>query len=158
MNAKVIWSQGMSFTGTADTGFNVPLGAEPGVGGADDGFRPIELLAVGLAGCTAMDVISILRKKQQVVTGFEVRVQAQRADEHPKVITQAKIIYDVRGHNVDETALLRAIELSAVKYCPAHAMLSKAFPMELVYEIYEDKGDGEQELVKQGQWTPMPQA
>jgi putative redox protein len=158
MDAKVTWSQGMSFTGTSDSGFSIPLGTDAGVGGADDGFRPIELMAVSLAGCTAMDVISILRKKQQAVTGFEIRVQAQRADEHPKVITQAKIIYDVRGYNIDEAALLRAIELSAMKYCPAQAMLAKAFPMELVYEIYEDKGGGAYELVKHGQWSPMPQA
>jgi putative redox protein len=157
MDAKVTWSQGMSFTGTADTGFSVPLGAETSVGGANDGFRPIELMAVSLAGCTAMDVISILRKKQLEVTGFEVQVQAQRAEAHPRVFEHAKILYLVSGHNVDEAAVLRAIELSALKYCPAQAMLSKVFPMDLLYEIYEDKGGGEKELVKQGQWQP-PQA
>jgi len=156
MDAKVTWSQGMSFTGTADTGFNLPLGADPAVGGANDGFRPIELMAVSLAGCTAMDVISILRKKQQDVTGFEVRVQARQADAHPRVFEQARIVYHVSGHNVDEAAVLRAIELSALKYCPAQAMLSKVFPMELTYEIYEEK-DGEEKLVKQGKWSP-PQA
>jgi putative redox protein len=153
MDAKVTWSQGMSFTGAADTGFTVPLGADTSVGGANDGFRPIELMAVSLAGCTAMDVISILRKKQQAVTGFEVRIQACQAETHPHVFENAKIIYHVTGYNVDEAALLRAIELSALKYCPAQAMLSKAFPMELVYEIYEEK-DGGKELTKQGQWIP----
>jgi putative redox protein len=157
MDAKVTWSQGMSFTGTAETGFNVPLGADPGVGGANDGFRPLELMAVSLAGCTAMDVISILRKKQQAVTGFEVQVQARQAESHPRVFQHAKIVYLVSGHVVDEAAVLRAIELSALKYCPAQAMLSKVFPMDLIYEIYEDMGNGEKELVKQGQWLP-PQA
>jgi putative redox protein len=157
MDAKVTWSQGMSFTGTAESGFSVPLGTETSVGGANDGFRPLELMAVSLAGCTAMDVISILRKKQLDVTGFEVQVQAQRAEAHPRVFEYAKIIYQVNGHNVDEAAVLRAIELSALKYCPAQAMLSKVFPMDLLYEIYEDKGGGEKELVKQGQWLP-PQA
>jgi putative redox protein len=157
MDAKVTWSQGMSFTGTAETGFTVPLGADPGVGGANDGFRPLELMAVSLAGCTAMDVISILRKKQQAVTGFEVQVQARQAESHPHVFHHAKIVYLVSGHAVDEAAVLRAIELSALKYCPAQGMLSKVFPMDLVYEIYEDKGDGEKELVKRGQWLP-PQA
>jgi putative redox protein len=76
MEANVIWQQGLTFTGTADTGFQVPLGAASAVGGDDDGFKPMELLAVGLAGCTAMDVISILQKKRQHVTGFEVRVHA----------------------------------------------------------------------------------
>ena len=157
MDAKVTWSQGMSFTGTAETGFNVPLGADTNVGGANDGFRPIELMAVSLAGCTAMDVISILRKKQLDVTGFEVQVQARRAEAHPRVFEHAKITYLVNGHNVDEASVLRAIELSALKYCPAQAMLSKVFPMDLLYEVYEDKGGGEKELVKQGQWMP-PQA
>ena len=157
MDAKVTWSQGMSFTGTADTGFKLPLGADTDVGGANDGFRPLELMAVSLAGCTAMDVISILRKKQQAVTGFEVQVQARQAESHPHVFQHAKIVYLVSGHAVDEAAVLRAIELSALKYCPAQAMLSKVFPMDLVYEIYEDKANGEKELVKQGQWLP-PQA
>jgi putative redox protein len=157
MDAKVTWSQGMSFTGTSDTGFKVPLGADPAVSGANDGFRPLELMAVSLAGCTAMDVISILRKKQQAVTGFEVQVQASQPEAHPRVFEHAKIVYLVSGHNIDEAAVLRAIELSALKYCPAQAMLSKVFPMELTYEIHEDKGGGEQELVKQGQWLP-PQA
>jgi putative redox protein len=70
MNASVTWRQGLSFTGKADTGYEVLLGAEPEVGGASDGFEPLELMAVSLAGCTAMDVISILTKKKQVVTGF----------------------------------------------------------------------------------------
>ena len=157
MDAKVTWSQGMSFTGTADTGFKLPLGADTDVGGANDGFRPLELMAVSLAGCTAMDVISILRKKQQAVTGFEVQVQARQAESHPRVFEQAKIVYLVSGHHVNEAAVLRAIELSALKYCPAQAMLSKIFPIDLVYEIYEDKANGEKELVKQGQWLP-PQA
>jgi putative redox protein len=152
MDAKVTWSQGMSFTGTADTGFNVPLGADPSVGGANDGFRPLELMAISLAGCTAMDVISILRKKQQKVTGFEVQVQASQPETHPHVFEYAKIIYHISGHDVDEAAVLRAIELSALKYCPAQAMLSKVFPMELDYHIYEEKADRTKELIKEGQW------
>ena len=131
----------------------MPLGADPSVGGANDGFRPLELMAVSLAGCTAMDVVSIIRKKQQDVTAFEVQVQADQQHEHPHVFTKAVITYLVSGHNVDEAAVLRAIELSATKYCPAQAMLAKVFPMELVYEIYEDKGHTK-ELVKKGQWQP----
>jgi putative redox protein len=127
------------------------------VGGANDGFRPIELMAVSLAGCTAMDVISILRKKQLDVTGFEVQVQAQQAETHPHVFEHAKITYLVSGHKIDEVAVLRAIGLSALKYCPAQAMLSKVFPMDLTYEIYEEKDNGEKKLIRQGQWLP-PQA
>ncbi len=76
-------------------------------GGANDGFRPLELMAVSLAGCTAMDVISILKKKQQAVTAFEVKVQADQAEEFPKVFTRALITYLVTGHSLDETAVRR---------------------------------------------------
>ena len=152
MNASVAWRQGISFTGKADTGFEVPLGTDPEVGGANDGFRPLELMAVSLAGCTAMDVISILTKKKQQVTAFKVKVHAEQAQEFPKVFTQAVITYLVTGHAVDEAAVLRAIDLSATKYCPAQAMLGKVVPMELVYEIYEDAENGKTKLVKQGKY------
>ena len=155
MNAIVAWRQGMRFTGKADTGFEVPLGAEPAAGGANDGFRPLELMAVSLAGCTAMDVISILTKKKQDVTAFEVKVHAEQAQEFPKVFTRAVISYLITGHAVDEAAVLRAIELSETKYCPAQAMLGKVVPMELVYEIFEDEGSGKKRPVKQGVCQPQ---
>ena len=138
MDASVSWIKGMSFTGTADTGFTVPLGTEPAVGGENDGFRPIELMAVSLAGCTAMDVMSILRKKRQDITGFEVKVHADRADEHPKVFTAIEIRYLLRGRNIDPSAVQRAIDLSESKYCPAQAMLSKVAPISLAFEIFEE--------------------
>jgi putative redox protein len=141
MSVKVTWHERMTFTGTADSGFEVPLGTDPKVGGDNDGFRPLELMAISLAGCTAMDVISILKKKRQDVTGFEVTVDTDRAEEHPKVYTAATIEYHVTGHKVEEKAVARAIELSAVRYCPAQAMLAKAFPMELKYFVYEEGGD-----------------
>ena len=131
MDAKVIWKERMSFSGSAESGFTIPLGTSPDLGGDDDGFRPMELLAIGLAGCTAMDVISILQKKKQAVTAFEVRVHADRADEHPHVFTKIVIEYVVRGHAVEQAAVERAVQLSADKYCPAQAMLSKAAPIEL---------------------------
>ena len=148
MEAKVSWHGRMTFTGNAETGFTIPLGSDPSVGGDNDGLRPMELIAIGLAGCTAMDVISILSKKRSDVTDFEVQVHAERAQEHPKVFTQATIEYLVTGHHIDEAAVSRAIELSAVRYCPAQAMLSKAMPMELKYQIFEDEGDGKRSLVK----------
>jgi len=150
MDAKVIWHQGLSFTGTAGSGFQVPLGADPDVGGANDGFRPLELMAVSLAGCTGMDVASILRKKQQDVTAFEVQVHADQASEHPMVFTRSVIRYLVTGHGVDEAAVRRAIELSATKYCPAQAMLHKIFPIDLKYEIYESEEGGRTRLIKEG--------
>ena len=130
MEAKVTWKGRMSFDGQADTGFTVPLGAEAVVGGDEDGFRPMELIAVGLAGCTAMDVIAILRKKQQAVTAFEVQVHAERQVEHPRVFTHIVIEYVVTGHQVDPAAVQRAIELSEQKYCPAQTMLGKVVPIE----------------------------
>jgi putative redox protein len=155
MDAKVIWKQGYSFTGIASTGFEVPLGADPEVGGANDGFRPLELMAVSLAGCTAMDVVSILKKKQQDVIAFEVKVHADQADKSPKVFTHTVITYLVTGHNVDEAAVVRSIELSAAKYCPAQAMLAKVVPMDLIYEIYEDEGGGKTKMMKQGVCQPQ---
>ncbi len=151
MDAKVLWHEGLTFTGTADSGFTVALGADPEVGGANDGFRPMELMAVSLAGCTAMDVISILRKKRQEITAFEVRVRAQRAEEHPKVFTTAVIEYEVTGHGIQESALRRSIELSAEQYCPAQGMLAKVMPMKLDYLIYEGDSKEERELVTRGQ-------
>jgi putative redox protein len=155
MDAKVIWEQGLSFTGSADSGFEVRLGADLETGGANDGFRPLELMAVSLAGCTAMDVISILRKKQQEVTAFEVKVHAKRADEHPKVFIDIVITYCVTGRNLDEMALRRAIELSTAKYCPAQAMLGKVVPTALCYEIFEGENSQNQKLVKTGTYIPQ---
>ncbi len=137
MEGKVVWKGGLSFTGTADTGFSVPLGAEPAVGGSNDGFRPMEMIAIGLACCTAMDVISILQKKKQEIISFEVVVHAERATEHPKVFTHAVVEYIVTGRHVDQAAVERSVELSETKYCPAEAMLRKAFPIEHKITIKE---------------------
>jgi putative redox protein len=138
MQASVDWDHGLTFSGTSDTGFTVPLGASASVGGDDDGFRPIELMLVSLAGCTAMDVISILQKKRQEITGFRVSVDAERAEEHPKVFTAITVHYEVTGRNVDSAAVERAIELSETRYCPAQAMLDKAVPIEHKYTITEE--------------------
>lgn len=154
MEAKVTWKQRLTFIGTADSGFEVSLGAEAGVGGDEDGFRPMELIATGLAGCTAMDVISILQKKRQDITAFEVQVHAERAPDHPKVFTRAVIDYRVTGHGVDEAAVLRAIELSATRYCPAQAMFVKLFPITLQYQIFEDEA-GQRKLVKSGVYSGL---
>ena len=151
MKAKVNWHGNLSFTGSANTGFEVPLGANPRVGGDNDGFRPLELMALSLAGCTAMDVISILQKKRQQISDFRVEVNADRADEHPRVFTQAIIEYHVTGNDVDEKAVVRAMELSATRYCPAQSMLAKVFPVELNYYIYQQNG----ELETSGVYKPV---
>ena len=152
MKATVNWQNNMTFIGKSASGFPVQMDSDVSLGGDNNGVRPMEMIALGLAGCTAMDVISILQKKRQDVTQFEVQVDAPRAHEYPKVITSAVITYIVTGKNIDESALLRAIELTATKYCPAQIMLAQAFPMDLHYEIYEDSGDGVNQLVYQGVW------
>jgi putative redox protein len=151
MDAKVNWKGKMSFRASADSGFSVDLGADAAVGGDNDGFRPLEMMSVSLAGCTAMDVISILSKKKEDVTAFEVRVHAERAEQHPRVFTSAVITYVLHGHHLDEGSLRRAIELSATRYCPAQAILSKAFPIQLKYEIYEDQAGGKSTLIIGGE-------
>jgi putative redox protein len=135
MDANVKWNGRMSFTGTADTGFELNLDAHPDVGGDNAGFRPLELMAISLAGCTGMDVISILRKKRQEITGFDVRVHADQADSHPHVFTHIVVKYLVRGKDVSPQAVERAIELSATRYCPAQAMLEASVEIEHTYEI-----------------------
>lgn len=134
MQAKVVWKERLSFTGSADK-FKVALGSDPDVGGDDDGFRPMTLIALGIAGCTAMDVISILQKKRQDITAFEVEIDSEQAEEHPRVFTKLCIRYLITGNDVDKNAVERAIELSATKYCPAQAMFQDIAPIELTYEI-----------------------
>lgn len=155
METKVTWQGRLTFTGSADTGFTVPLGASSIVGGDDDGFRPMELIATGLAGCTAMDVISILQKKREEVTAFEVSVSAVQAEEHPKVFTRAIIQYHITGKSVDESSVRRAIELSATRYCPAQAMFRDVMPIQLKYQIYEAEGT-DRRLVTKGEYIPIP--
>ena len=151
MDILLNWNGGMSFEGAGDSGFVQKMDAEESVGGENGAARPMEFIALGLAGCTAMDVISILRKKKQPVTDFKVMLHADRAEEHPKVFSYAVIEYLVTGESVDEAALLRAIELSAEKYCPAQAMLSKAFPMKLSYKILGEDG---RTVLKEGTYIP----
>lgn len=138
MDAKVLWKHGMSFAGSADSGHTISVGTDASVGGDDDGMRPMELILTGLAGCTAMDVISILVKKRQKVTGFEVRAHAERAAEHPKVFTAFHLHYVVRGEGIDAAAVERAMDLSATKYCPAQAMFAEVAPITMDYEIVEE--------------------
>jgi putative redox protein len=138
MEASMIWNQGLSFSGSADSGFSLNLDAAAAAGGESHGFLPMELILLGLAGCTGMDVISILQKKRQTINGFEVRAKAKRASEHPRVFTHIDIEYVIRGKQVDPGAVERAIELSADRYCPAQAMLGKAVPIETHFTIVEE--------------------
>ena len=137
MNATLKWQGGMGFTAVANSNHQILLDSDASVGGQDEGPRPMELILMGLAGCTAMDVISIMRKKRQNVTGFEIETHAERAAEHPKVFTAVTIKYIFYGHEINPKAVERAIELSETRYCPAQAMLVQAAPITHTYEIIE---------------------
>jgi putative redox protein len=155
MKATVNWNGDMNFTGVANSGFAIQMDTDASLGGSDKGARPMEMIALGLAGCTAMDVISILQKKRQKITNFEVNVDAPRSQDYPKVFTSAILTFIVTGSDVNEDAVLRAIALSATKYCPVHAMLEQAFPIEMHYEIYEDEGNGNRRLTHHGAWHAL---
>jgi putative redox protein len=137
MDAKVTWKKDMSFTGVAGSGFDIPIGTSVEHGGAGDGTSPMELLLVALGGCTGMDVVSILEKKRQVVTGFEVRVHGDRVDEHPKVYKAITVEYVVTGHSVDPEAVRRAVELSETKYCSVMATLRHTAEITTKFTIIE---------------------
>ena len=126
MESKVVWKGRMAFTGSSDSGYLIPLDAKKRAGGHEMGFQPLQLFAIGLVGCTGMDVISILQKKRQEVTEFEVSAHIERAEEHPKVFTKIVIEYKVTGKGIDQQSVERAVELSETRYCPAQAMLEKA--------------------------------
>lgn len=136
MEAKVVWSrQGLEFDGFAGAGLPVHLASSMDTGQA--GFRPMELMGLSLAGCTAMDVLSILQKKQQDVRDLQVLVHAKAVGEHPRVWNWVQIEYLVTGKNIDPVAVERALELSSQKYCPAQNMINKAVNIELTYRIQE---------------------
>ncbi|MBI3160037.1 MAG: OsmC family protein [Chloroflexi bacterium] len=141
MGATVTWKrEGLAFAGTADTGLTVDLASALDIEPSLAGFRPMEMMAVGLAGCTAMDVISILTKKRQDIRDFQVNIITRSAEEHPHVWTAVKLEYVVAGHQIDPAAVERAIELSREKYCPAQAMIRQAVNIEHSYRIVETGG------------------
>jgi putative redox protein len=104
------------------------------------GPKPIELVAVGLAGCTAFDVITVLRQKyHQKVTGYEVRVEADQAERPPRVFTSVRIHHVVTGHEIDAKSIEQAIRLSEEKYCSVGAMVKQAATLHTTYEIVQEK-------------------
>ncbi len=150
MDAKVSWEKELRFTGVADSGFKIRMDSHAG---PDTGASPVEMVAIALAGCTAMDVVSILGKQRQDVTAMDVKVHAERTTDYPRVITSAVLEYVVVGHGVQESAVRTAIDRSIQKYCPVHAMLKKAFPIAIHYSIFEDGPEGNQSLVKEGEYA-----
>jgi putative redox protein len=137
MTATVRLETGMRFDAEAGSGHHVILDAAEHGGGQNAGFRPMELLLVGLGGCTGMDVISILRKKRQHVTGYEVHVSGIRAEENPMVFVEITVEHIVTGHHVQPEAVARAIQLSEGRYCGAGAMLGKVAHLTHTFRIVE---------------------
>ncbi len=137
MDATITLQDGMHFVAVPDSGMVVHIDSKPETG-ERRGASPMELLLVSLGGCTGMDVISILRKKRQNVTGFELRLHGDRATDHPKVFTAFTIEYVVRGVDIDAAAVARAVELSVENYCSVHAMLHKAAEIQTVITIIQE--------------------
>ncbi len=137
MKAVAKLDAGMRFEGEAGSGHQLLLDASVEDGGQNAGFRPMELLLLGLAGCTAMDVISILRKKRQNVTGYEVLVQGIRAEKHPMVFEDITVEHIVTGHHIQHEAVKRAIALSEERYCGAGAMLGQVANLRHMFCIVE---------------------
>lgn len=125
----------MALTGLSPSSHMVLIDSGRDVGGEDSGPEPLELLLLALGSCTGMDVISILRKKRQKVTHYSVNVYANLAKEYPKTYTEILVEHVVGGENVDPAAVARSLELSITKYCPVHALLSRATHVEHMYRI-----------------------
>ena len=125
MKARAKLIEGMAFLGEAGSGHAIVMDGAPEYGGRNLGFRPMELLLVGLAGCTGFDVVQILRKGREDVVDCVVDVRAERAPEDPKIFTALHLDYHVKGRNLAETKVKRAVELSKEKYCSASIMLGK---------------------------------
>ena len=135
MKARVKWVEEMTFVGESGSGHSVVMDGPPGSGGRDLGIRPMEMLLLGMGGCTAFDVMLILRKSRQQVTDCVVELEATRADTDPKVFTRIHVHFVVTGHQLADRQVARAVELSAEKYCSASIMLGKTATITHDYEI-----------------------
>jgi putative redox protein len=133
MKAKVTLQEGVSFKGEAGSGHWVVMDGPPEHGGQNLGVRPMEMLLLGLGGCTAFDVVHILRKGRHEVSACEVEMEAERADTEPKVFTRISMHYRITGKGLSEKLVRRAIQLSADKYCSASIMLGKT--AEIVHDF-----------------------
>jgi putative redox protein len=125
MKATVTWLNGRAFVGESGSGHAVVMDGAAEAGGRNIGVRPMEMMLLGLGGCTAFDVVMILERGREVVTGLTVELDADRAGEDPKVFTAVKLVYRLTGRTLKPAAVERAIKLSMEKYCSATAMFAK---------------------------------
>ena len=137
MHVKVKWIDGVSFVGESESGHAVVLDGAPENGGRNIGMRPMEMLLVGMGGCSSIDVVTILKKSRQAITNCVAEITAERADEIPKVFTKIHSHFVVTGKNLNPVQVERAVNLSAEKYCSASIMLGKAAEMTHSFEIQE---------------------
>lgn len=138
VKAKVTYTDGLQFVGSANSGHAIVLDGDPEVGGNNTGLRPMELLVIGLGGCAGMDVASILKKKRQNLTGLEINVSGKKAEDYPQKYTEIEVEFLVKGKGLSEEAVKRAIDLSMDKYCSVKATLEAAAGITARYQIIEE--------------------
>lgn len=140
MQATVKWVDNVQFVAESGSGHSVVLDGPEASGGRNSGFRPMEMLLMGMGGCASYDVMSILKKSRQQVTACRAELSAERADAVPSVFTKIAIKFIVTGKSLKESQVKRAVELSAEKYCSASIMLSKAgVEISHSYEVIEEE-------------------
>ncbi len=137
MKARVKWLQDVTFVGESASGHAVVMDGPLEHGGRNIGIRPMEMLLLGLGGCTSFDVISLLKKSRQAVVDCEVQLEADRADTEPKVFTRIHVHFVITGKDLSENHVKRAVQLSSEKYCSASIMLGKTAEISHDYEIRE---------------------
>ena len=137
MNISVNWVDGMLMVGKSHSGHSITMDGPPEIGGDNLGVRPMEMLLLGVAGCTMIDVVTTLKKMRQELTHCETKVNAERADDHPKVFTDIHIQFLIKGNALDSKKVEKAITLSAEKYCSASIMLGKTASITHDFEIAE---------------------
>lgn len=125
MNTTVRWIDGMMMVGESASGHAVVMDGPEDLGGKNLGVRPMEMLLLGMGGCTTVDVVSTLKKMRELVNDCRVEISAERAEEHPKVFTKIHLHFIVEGENLNEKKIAKAVSLSADKYCSASIMLGK---------------------------------
>lgn len=137
MNARIKWVESVSFIGESGSGHAIVMDGAPESGGRNLGPRPMETVLIGTGGCTAYDVVHILRKGRAAVTDCVVEIQAERAETEPKVFTKIHFHFIVSGHGLKQEQVERAIHLSAEKYCSASIMLGKSAAITHDFEIVD---------------------
>jgi len=137
MQASIDWQDKLQFTGRADSGHEITIDGPPALGGENAGMRPMEMVLLGVGGCSAMDVMHILKKARQAVTGCRIELAGTRAETDPKVFTDIHLKFIISGNGLSEKQVARAVQLSAEKYCSASIMLQASVNITHSHEIHD---------------------